>query len=110
MTETFAIPCVGALIRRTVDGQPCVLLQERRKLGIGIEDGLLELPAGKLREYENVFDSLRREIHEETGLRLTRIGGEENAARREVIGYEHQPERLFPLHLPALQRYTEEHP
>ncbi len=68
MTETFAIPCVGALIRRTVEGRPCVLLQERRKPGVGIEDGLLELPAGKLREYENVFEALHREVHEETGL------------------------------------------
>lgn len=88
MTETFAIPCVGALIPRVVDGQPCLLLQERRKPNIGVEDGLLELPAGKLREYESVFDALRREVHEETGLTVMRIVGENEGWRREVLGYD----------------------
>lgn len=41
-------------------------------------DGLLEIPAGKIREYENIFDALRREVWEETGLHLTRIKGEED--------------------------------
>lgn len=88
MTETFAIPCVGALIPRVVDSRPCLLLQERRKPDIGVEDGLLELPAGKLREYENVFDALRREVQEETGLNVTRIRGEGEGFGREVLGYD----------------------
>lgn len=86
--ETFAIPCVGALIPRRVNGQACLLLQERRKPNIGVEDGLLELPAGKLREYENVFDALRREVQEETGLTVTRIRGEGEGFGREVLGYD----------------------
>ncbi|GGM15827.1 NUDIX hydrolase [Deinococcus aerophilus] len=88
MAETFAIPCVGALMVREVGGQPCVLIQERRKPGAGTENGLLEVAAGKVREYENVFDALRREVHEETGLRVTRIEGEEAAMTRTVNGYE----------------------
>lgn len=88
MPETFAIPCVGARIPRVVDGQACLLLQERRKPNIGVEDGLLKLPVGKLREYESVFDALRREVREETGLTVTRIVGESEGWRREVLGYD----------------------
>ncbi|MBB6017889.1 NUDIX hydrolase [Deinococcus radiopugnans] len=85
--ETFAIPCVGAIIPRGVGGVRCLLIQERRKPGVGIENGMLEVAAGKVRAYENVFDALRREVAEETGLRLTRIGGEETALTRTVNGY-----------------------
>ena len=87
MTETFAIPCAAALIRREVAGQPCVLLQTRHKPGAGIENGLLELPAGKVREYESLFDTLRREVAEETGLTVTHIGGEAETWRDESLGY-----------------------
>ncbi len=66
---------------------PALLVQERCKPGAGTENGLLEVAAGKVREYENVFDALRREVHEETGLRLTRIRGEEAAVTRTVNGY-----------------------
>lgn len=88
MTETFAIPCVGAIISREIDGQRHILIQERRKESGGIENGLLELAAGKVREYENVFDALRREVHEETGLRVTRILSEDQRTVRTVNGYE----------------------
>jgi 8-oxo-dGTP pyrophosphatase MutT (NUDIX family) len=87
MIETFAVPCVGAIITRRVGGVPCLLLQERLKSGGGIENGMLEVAAGKVRAYENVFDALRREVLEETGLRLTRIEGEETALTRTVNGY-----------------------
>lgn len=36
------------------------------------------LPAGKVREYENIFDALRREVWEKTGLHITAIHGEED--------------------------------
>lgn len=87
MPETFAIPCVGAIITRLVRGVRCLLIQERRKSGAGIENGMMEVAAGKVREYENVFDALRREVAEETGLRLTRIAGEDTAITRTVNGY-----------------------
>ncbi len=87
MAETFAVPCVGAIIAREVGGARCLLVQERRKLGAGVENGLLEVAAGKGREYENVFDALRREVAEETGMRLTRIVGEDTAITRTENGY-----------------------
>jgi len=49
-------------------------------------DGLLEIPAGKIREYENIFDALRIEVWEETGLHLTVIWGEEDSKFLDVNG------------------------
>jgi hypothetical protein len=74
MNETFAIPCIGALIPRTVNGESCLLLQERRKPGIGVEDGLLELPAGKLREYENENGYTEADVVHEVGHLLDAFG------------------------------------
>jgi len=31
---------------------------------------MIEIPAEKIREYESVFDALRREVWEETGLNI----------------------------------------
>ena len=86
MEEIFAKPCVGAIIERTVDGVPCILLQTRDKPGGGVTNGKWELPAGKVREYESVYDALRREVWEETGLCLTEIDGEERKGCADVAG------------------------
>lgn len=77
MVEVFCKPCVGAIIRKTVDGERYLLIQERQKVDGGNQNGLLEIPAGKIREYENIFSALRREVWEETGLKITKIEGEE---------------------------------
>ena len=87
-TERFAIPCVGAIIHCQISGQPHILIQERQKEGGGIENGMLEIAAGKVREYENVFEALKREVREETGLILASIQGEESQMTRTVNGYE----------------------
>lgn len=39
---------------------------------------MIEIPAGKIREYENIFLALRREVWEETGLKITQIYGEDS--------------------------------
>ena len=65
----FYIFDVGVVVENIVDGEVFVLLQERYK-GNDREAGLLEIPAGKIREFENIYDCLRREIFEETGLIL----------------------------------------
>lgn len=77
-TEVFAIPCVGAIIEKIIDGKKHILLQTRLKNGGGDTNGKLELPAGKIREYEDIFSALRREVFEETGLTVTKIYGEES--------------------------------
>ncbi|HWQ08474.1 MAG TPA: NUDIX domain-containing protein [Holophaga sp.] len=86
--EQFAIPGVGGLIRRFRDGASWLLVQERDKADAPAETGLVEIPAGKIRSCENIFDCLRREIREETGLEVTWIQGEEDAVRVRANGYE----------------------
>lgn len=70
--ETFMIPGVGGIIEK----EGCLLIQKRCKKDAPSEYGLYEIPAGKIRAGENIFDCLRREILEETGLNLTMIEGE----------------------------------
>ena len=84
--EIFAKPCVGAIIERNVNGVPCILIQTRQKEGGDDTNGKLEIPAGKVREYECVYDALRREVMEETGLTITEIAGEQEVKQVEVEG------------------------
>ena len=84
MMEIFAKPCAGAIIVKIIDGEKHILLQTRQKSGGGDTNGKLEIPAGKIREYEDVFSTIRREVLEETGLTVTKIYGEELAAVTQV--------------------------
>ncbi len=79
MEEQFAVPCVGAIIEKAAEGKRFLLLQTRQKPDGGETNGLLEIPAGKVRAYESLFDALYREVWEETGLQVTAIGGEERS-------------------------------
>jgi ADP-ribose pyrophosphatase len=85
--EQFAKPGVGGIIEKNIDGIDCILVQDRCKENAKLEFGLLEIPAGKIREFENIFDCLRREIWEETGLKVTHIKGEDEAIVLESNGY-----------------------
>lgn len=75
--EIFAKPCAGAIIEKIIGGEKHILLQTRQKKGGGYTNGKLEIPAGKIREYEDVFATIRREVREETGLTVTKIYGDE---------------------------------
>ena len=86
MTETFAIPAVGAIIVKRVEDEEFILVQTRKKNNGDRLDGLLEIPAGKIREYENIFEALRREVWEETGLHITSIQGEDDSKLLDVSG------------------------
>lgn len=86
MTETFAVPAVGAIIVKRVGDEEFILVQNRQKNNGDGTDGLLEIPAGKIREYENVFEALRREVWEETGLHITTIQGEDISWFLDVVG------------------------
>ena len=86
MTETFAIPAVGAIIVKRVGDEEFILVQTRKKNNGDGLDGLLEIPAGKIREYENIFEALRREVWEETGLHITSIQGEDDSKFLDVSG------------------------
>ncbi|MCY6483428.1 NUDIX domain-containing protein [Clostridium aestuarii] len=85
--EVFAKPGVGGIIIKTIDEIEYILIQERCKEDGGAENGLIEIPAGKIREFENIFDCLRREIWEETGLTVTEIEGENDTVIIEANGY-----------------------
>ncbi len=86
-TEHFAIPGVGGLIRCFKNGEEWLLVQERDKAGAPSEAGLIEIPAGKIRAFESIYDCLRREIKEETGLDVTRIHGESESIKVNLNGY-----------------------
>ncbi len=85
--EIFAKPAVGTIIEKEDNGEKYILIQTRHKEGAEIENGMLEIPAGKIREYENIFDTLRREVLEETGLTVTKITGEKNIIEDDVNSY-----------------------
>ncbi len=87
MTEIFAKPAAGAIIEKVNEGVNYILVQERCKANDAEEDGLIEIPAGKIREYESIFDGLRREVWEETGLELIEIQGEKETMTCECNGY-----------------------
>lgn len=86
-TERFSIPGVGGLIVKKIDNIEHILLQTRSKADAPGEDGLLEIPAGKIRAFENIFDTLKREIKEETGLDVTEILGENKLSVYSGNGY-----------------------
>ena len=87
MKERFMKPAAAGIIEKIQDGKRMILLQDREKAGAESEAGLCEIPAGKIREFENIYDCLRREIREETGLIVTEIEGEEDACWFESHGY-----------------------
>jgi ADP-ribose pyrophosphatase len=85
--EKWAIPGVGGILERTVKRTKYILIQERCKDEAPQEYGLLEIPTGKVRQFENVFACLRREVKEETGLDVISIRGEKTASIREFTRY-----------------------
>jgi len=85
--EEFAIPGVGAIITQEMNGETSILLQTRIRPNIPDQDGLLEIPAGKIQAFENIFDALRREVKEETGLDVTEILGENLSTIYEAQSY-----------------------
>lgn len=67
-------PVVSAIIERVHNGGTQILVQTRWKPERDpVYSGTLEIPAGWLNEYENVYDALKREVFEETGLNIIKI-------------------------------------
>ena len=65
---------VSAIIERQHEGETEILVQTRWKPERDPEySGTLEIPAGGMGKYENVYDALRREVLEETGLQVLKI-------------------------------------
>lgn len=66
---------VRGLLVREVEEEKQLIIQLRKKEG---ERDVYELPGGRINEFERIVDGLRREILEETGLRVKTIYGEKN--------------------------------
>jgi 8-oxo-dGTP pyrophosphatase MutT (NUDIX family) len=61
---------VAAIIERVHDDELEVLLQTRWKPEDTLYSGLLEIPGGRIQLGEDIQAALRREIEEETGLKI----------------------------------------
>lgn len=70
----FCMPVVSAIIERRVNNETEILVQTRWKPNDDpVYSGSLEIPAGRLDAWENIFDALRREVFEETSLKVLKI-------------------------------------
>lgn len=71
----ICLPFVGAIIERETSEGIELLIQTRWKPERDpLYSGTFEFPAGVMdKPYENVYETLRREIKEETGLKLSKI-------------------------------------
>ena len=68
------MPTVSAIIERQHQDRTQVLIQVRWKPDKDpVYSGAFEIPAGGIYQSENVYDALKREVFEETGLRVTAI-------------------------------------
>jgi len=68
----WAVPIISAIIERVQEGETEVLLQTRWKPDKDPKySGALEIPAGTIETFENIYTALKREVFEETGLRVT---------------------------------------
>ncbi len=73
MEEKFSIPTVAFIVEREdpETSETQILIQKRFKPESDPKyTGVYELPAGKIREFEDIRESARRELKEETGLEL----------------------------------------
>ena len=75
--EKLYIPFVGAIIERTIDGKKQILVQVREKEEDKVYSGSVEIPGGKFRAFEDIYETVRREAREESGLNVTFIEGED---------------------------------
>src|SRR5258708_37679963 len=87
---------VSAILEKIDSGVQKVFVQTRWKPSSSpTYSGLLEIPAGHIDGYENVFDAIRREVKEETGLNVTSFidayEGEVMANRPNDVSHVFQP-------------------
>ena len=70
----FNIPAITTIIERKHNGVKQILVQTRWKPKKDPKySGTIEIPGGCIERYENVYDAVKREVLEETGLKIINI-------------------------------------
>jgi 8-oxo-dGTP pyrophosphatase MutT (NUDIX family) len=70
----ICIPVISAIVERLHNGQIEILIQTRWQPNTDPKySGTIEIPSGWIFKYETVYDALRREVFEETGLTVIKI-------------------------------------
>lgn len=93
MSNQKPVAIISAILqKKDENGETLVYLQERWKPKVSpTYSGMIEIPAGGIDEYENVYDALQREVKEECGLDIIKIIGD---SRNEVYQYK-EKDRSF---------------
>lgn len=92
MSERFSIPVVGLIIERINQKtkKKEILIQKRHKPEYDPKyTGFWELPAGRIREFEDIRECIKRELKEETGLELEKLEIEQTKK------FEHRGDKAF---------------
>ncbi|PIR95935.1 MAG: hypothetical protein COT92_03710 [Candidatus Doudnabacteria bacterium CG10_big_fil_rev_8_21_14_0_10_42_18] len=70
-------PIISAILLKYEGGEGFIHLQERWKPKTSpTYSGMLEIPAGGIDAYENIYDALAREVREECGLEIAKVIGD----------------------------------
>lgn len=75
--EPLYIPFVGAIIERINGDRKQIVVQIREKETDPVYSGAIEVPGGKFRAFEDIFETVRREVREECGLEIVSVHGED---------------------------------
>lgn len=74
MQENISRPVVSVIIEKFKNGKKQVLTMTRWKPDRDpVYSGTLEIPAGYIDVFENVYDAVKREVFEETGLTVIKF-------------------------------------
>ena len=83
-----------AIIERCHENTTQIVIQTRNKTG---ENQKLELPGGQVNEFESLIDTLKREVFEETGLKVIEIEGQASRVDTSKLGYDFSMECIRPF-------------
>ena len=83
----FCIFGVASIIQRIIDKKKHILIQRRQKGGDSPETGLIEIPCGKVKKQESLFECIYKKVQIETGLNITKIYGKNSFENKSINGY-----------------------
>lgn len=84
----YCIHGVASIILRNINEKEHILIQKRQKGANSFETGLIEIPCGKVKSQESVFECIRNKVLIETGLKITKIYGENDCENVNLNQYE----------------------